>query len=177
MPHWDEDNLGGDEVSKEIAMGKNKYFNTTCVFVNDEENKKVGLAAIVYNKNNQNAMILADFDVSDEDKAKLKKNGVFYVNLNEVNESGDYSIIGNYLSQQTAPYAEVNNAQVVASLMMRIDPELATTGDDNAAEFCQYLQNMGEGDKSRVDALQLTNVEFERDVPMKVAINRVKQGR
>lgn len=177
MPHWDEDNLGGDEVSKEIAMGKNKYFNTTCVFVNDEENKKVGLAAIVYNKNNQNAMILADFDVSDEDKAKLKKNGVFYVNLNEVNESGDYSIIGTYLSQQTAPYAEVNNAQVVASLMMRIDPELATTGDDNAAEFCQYLQNMGEGDKSRVDALQLTNVEFERDVPMKVAINRVKQGR
>ena len=176
-PHWDEENLGGDEVSKEIAMGQNKYFNTTCVFVNDEENQKVGLAAIVYNKGNQNAMILADFDVSDDDKAKLKKNGVFYVNLNEVNESGDYSIIGNYLSQQTAPYDNVNNAQVVASLMMRIDPELATTGDDNAEEFCQYLQNMGEGDKSRVDAIQLTNVEFEKDVPMHIAMNNAKRGR
>lgn len=176
-PKWDIENISVDEVSKEIAMGTNKYFNTTCVFVNDEENEKVGLAAIVYNKNNQNAMILADFDVSDDDKAKLKKNGVFYVNLNEVNESGDYSIIGNYLSQQTAPYSDVNNTQIVASLMMRIDPELAIAGDDNAAEFCQYLQNMGEGDKSNVDALQLTNVEFEKDVPINVAINKAKRGR
>lgn len=176
-PKWDIENISVDEVSKEIAMGTNKYFNTTCVFVNDEENEKVGLAAIVYNKNNQNAMILADFDVSDDDKAKLKKNGVFYVNLNEVNESGDYSIIGNYLSQQTAPYSEVSNTQIVASLMMRIDPELAIAGDDNAAEFCQYLQNMGEGDKSNVDALQLTNVEFEKDVPINVAINKAKRGR
>ena len=176
-PKWDIENISVDEVSKEIAMGTNKYFNTTCVFVNDEENEKVGLAAIVYNKNNQNAMILADFDVSDDDKAKLKKNGVFYVNLNEVNESGDYSVIGNYLSQQTAPYSEVSNTQIVASLMMRIDPELAIAGDDNAAEFCQYLQNMGEGDKSNVDALQLTNVEFEKDVPINVAINKAKRGR
>lgn len=172
-----EKQLYGDEVSKEIALGKNKYFITTCVLVNDEENKKIGLAAIIYNKSNQNAMILADFDVSEEDKMKLKKSGVFFVNLNEVNESGDYNLIDNYLSQQTAPCGEVSNAQIISALVMRIDPALGDSSNADARDFCVYFQNQAEEDKSMIDAIQLTNIDFEKDVPINVAMNKAKRGR
>ncbi len=177
--HLDKDSECGDEISRDMARSKNKNFITTCVFVNDRENEKIGIAAIVYNKSNQNTMILADFNVSEDDKQKMSKNGVFYVNLNEVNSKGDYSIIGNYLSRQTAPVEGITNSHIVSSLMLRVDPELASggSGDDNAQELCQYLQNMSEWDKENIDAIQLTNVEYNRDVPVNVALKDKMRGR
>lgn len=161
-------------MSCEIASDKNDAFFTTVVFVNDRENQKTGVAGIVYNKANQNTLILADFDVSDDDKAKLSKSGVFYVNLNEVNKTGEYEIIGNYLSKQTMMHEGVTNAHVVSSLMLRIDTEMGmgSSGDENAVEFCYFLQNMGENEKQNIDALQLTNVEYEKGLPVKAALNK-----
>lgn len=177
--HLDIDSECGDEISRDMARSKNKNFITTCVFVNDRENEKIGMAAIVYNKSNQNTMILADFDVSEDDKQKMSKNGVFYVNLNEVNSKGDYSIIGDYLSRQTAPVEGITNSHIVSSLMLRVDPELASggSGDDNAQELCQYLQNMSEWDKENIDAIQLTNVEYNRNIPVNVALQDKIRGR
>ena len=179
LAQYGEDCVNNGKMSCEIASDKNDAFFTTVVFVNDRENQKTGVAGIVYNKANQNTLILADFDVSDDDKAKLSKSGVFYVNLNEVNKTGEYEIIGNYLSKQTMMHEGVTNAHVVSSLMLRIDTEMGmgSSGDENAVEFCYFLQNMGENEKQNIDALQLTNVEYEKGLPVKAALNKKLNGR
>lgn len=179
LAQYGEDCVNNGKMSCEIASDKNDAFFTTVVFVNDRENQKTGVARIVYNKANQNTLILADFDVSDDDKAKLSKSGVFYVNLNEVNKTGEYEIIGNYLSKQTMMHEGVTNAHVVSSLMLRIDTEMGmgSSGDENAVEFCYFLQNMGENEKQNIDALQLTNVEYEKGLPVKAALNKKLNGR
>ena len=88
-------------------------------------------------------------------------------------------IIGNYLSKQTMMHEGVTNAHVVSSLMLRIDTEMGmgSSGDENAVEFCYFLQNMGENEKQNIDALQLTNVEYEKGLPVKAALNKKLNGR
>ena len=109
----------------------------------------------------------------------MSKSGVFYVNLNEVNKTGEYEIIGNYLSKQTMMHEGVTNAHVVSSLMLRIDTEMGmgSSGVENAVEFCYFLQNMGENEKQNIDALQLTNVKYEKGLPVKAALNKKLNGR
>ncbi len=185
LPHTDlgQDSEYGDAVSREIAMGQNKSFFTTCVLVNDTKDEKVGLASVIYNKANQNAVILADFDVSEDDRRNLKKSGVFYVNITEANQKNDYSIIANYLSEQTKFHDGISNSHLVSSLMLRIDPELATgnSGNEDASQLCQYLKNMAENmkdeDWENLDVLQLTNVEYEKDVPVAAALSKKLKGR
>lgn len=182
-PHFDDGCVICDELSKEIARGKNKNFYTTCVFVNDKANEKIGFAGIIYNKSNQNTIILADFDVCEEDREKLSKNGVFYVNVCEVDNKGDYGIISKFLTRQTLMSGDIKNGHLISSLMLRVDPKLAIDGADQGAEesvaleLCNFVRNMNDAEKQNIDALQLTSVEYEPDVPFKAALNQKLKGR
>lgn len=168
----------GNRLSRRIAEGKDDNFFTTSVLVNDTKNNDIGFASIVYNKSNQNTMILSNFDINADCRAKLSKSGVLFVNLkrekSEAETERDYKLIAKYLQEQTnlCPNSEVKPSHIVSSLMLRIEKDLAEDG--TIEDYCQYLQGLSSEEISMCDTVQLTNIGYESNTSLQQVMTKRK---
>lgn len=171
----------GSKYSRRIALGKDDNFFTTSVLVNNKEKEDIGFASVVYNKGNQNTLILANFDIKPESRAKLSKNGVLFVNLNNDKDDAaaerDYKLIAGYLKDQTDQCADsdVTPSHIVSSLMLRIEKDLAEEG--TVEDYCQYLQGLSGEELCCCDAVQLTNIEYEENKTLQQVMAEKRNGR
>ncbi len=126
-----EDASGAPERSKKIANGCDSEFFTTCVMVNNsqgQENGDLGKAYIIYNKKNGETVILADFEPSGDDRAKLKDASIVFVNYNKA-ETNDYEAIANFLKRQIYN-SDVDISELLNSVMLRVNQSLANISYD-----------------------------------------------
>lgn len=171
----------GNQTSHHIALGKDNNFFTTSVLVNDKENQDIGFASIVYNKGNQNTLVLANFEVENDCRAKLSKNGVLFVNLkrekSDADAERDYKLIANYLKDQTDQCADSNvkPSDIVSSLMLRIEKDLAEEG--TVEDYCQYLQGLSGEELAVCDAVQLSNIGYEDNQTLQQVMAKNIKGR
>ena len=132
-----EDNSVPDNISN-IVLGQHEQFFTTQVIINNEEENKLGTAHIIYNKSSKGMLILADFEVSAEDRKKMKDKGVLFANTNELIKSDKFQLLDDYIDNQVAD--TTIKQDLASALILRIEPSFVdvTVGDD-LVDFFKYV--------------------------------------
>lgn len=176
----------GNEISRRIAMGEDDVFFTTTVCVNNEKKNDadidtIGVASIIYVKVTDEMLILANFDIDKQTTRRLKENGVVFLGnvLKDYDrDSRDKAEV--YVGGKVSRYGgEIKVSDVVSSLMLRLDRELADGG--TIFDYCGYVSCMFlPNDKTLRRFVSLTNVEYkESNVNQDIitALNAHKNGR
>ena len=124
---------------------------------------------------------MANFEVENDCRAKLSKNGVLFVNLkrerSDADAERDYKLIANYLKDQTDQCADSNvkPSDIVSSLMLRIEKDLAEEG--TVEDYCQYLQGLSGEELAVCDAVQLSNIGYEDNQTLQQVMAKNIKGR
>ncbi len=154
----------GSPASRCIAFGSHPDFFATSVVMNNNKDNSYGFASIVYNKQNNQALVLSNFEISPTKKSQLSKSGVLFVNItkkqSEKQTSENYEIINNYLQSQIKQYdSELTSDHIVSALMLRIEKDLAEAG--GIEDYCEYLSNMDTQELIKKDVVALSNIKYE----------------
>lgn len=154
-----EDNHVPDNIS-DIVLGQHEQFFTTQVIINNEEENKLGTAHIIYNKSSKGMLILADFEVSSEDRKKMKDKGVLFANTNELIKSDKFKLLDDYIDNQVAD--NTIKQDLASALILRIEPSFVdvTVGDD-LVDFFKYVADLPEDAGNDAVAISLTKKDYK----------------
>ncbi|MBQ8751396.1 MAG: hypothetical protein IJZ30_07165 [Alphaproteobacteria bacterium] len=154
-----EDNSVSDNIS-DIVLGQHEQFFTTQVIINNEEENKLGTAHIIYNKSSKGMLILADFEVSAEDRKKMKDKGVLFANTNELIKSDKFQLLDDYIDNQVVD--TTIKQDLASALILRIEPSFVdvTVGDD-LVDFFKYIAEPSEDTGNDAVAISLTKKDYK----------------
>lgn len=196
---YPDDSQGIMAKAVDIANGENENIFTSVVSVNDKGEN--GLAAIVYNPKNKKCGIIANFNASESDFDRLKKQGVHFIDVGalatEVNnnvrnideivnaDERDKNIKSqsfiSFIKQVVGNDNDIDEAAVISSFMLRLSPCYCEfeANQDSISAFCNYLSrdaDMYEENEKFVVAM--TNVDYKHDTTFEQAmLNKKMLGR
>lgn len=184
------DNSDADigEYSKQIGIlnGSNEDVFVSVVKVNN--GGEPGIASIIYNKKSKKCGIIADFTLSENDLNRMKKQGVEWVNVKDIEkqlESEQYNDVKDiledrkvehfsmrgFISRYTEGAENVSINDVYSSLMGVLNPSYIDTNDDygmTSALCFSVSETLINGDNPNI--VSMTNVDYQKDVAVKQAV-------
>lgn len=166
---YDSEKASTDELSAPpkraelIAAGKDDRVATTSVLVavpldpNDQQGeKRVGTAHIIYSKESGKTIIMSDFDVSDADVLDLKDTKTLFVNITKTKNTPAYRKVENAV-KKLFPDEELQQ-DIVDSIILRNNPKLIDGMKNSVYDICEFLRSMSLTGNLPFQASHLTNI-------------------
>jgi len=164
---YDSAKASADELSAPpkraelIATGKDDIVATNSVLVavpldpaDQQGEKRVGRAHIIYSKKSGKTIIMSDFDISDEDILDLKDTNTLFVNITK--NPLAYRKVENAV-KKLFPDEELQQ-DIVNSIILRNDPELIDGMENSVSDICEFLKSMSLTGNLPHRASHLTNI-------------------
>lgn len=146
-----------------IATGRDDKVATTSVLVavpldptDQQGEKRVGTAHIIYSKEMDRTIIMSDFDISNEDVLDLKDTNTLFVNIAK-NPLAPHRIEN--AVKKLFPDKELRQ-DVINSLILRNNPKLLDGMENSASDLCKFLKSMSLNGNLPFKASHLTNISY-----------------
>ncbi len=146
-----------------IAAGKDDKVATTSVLVavpldsaDQQGEKRVGTAHIIYSKEQGKTIIMSDFDISDEDVLDLKDTNTLFVNITK-DKMAPYRIES--AVKKLFPDNETQQ-DVMNAIVLRNNPKLIDGMENSVKDVCTFLRSMALNGNLPFKASHLTNISY-----------------
>ena len=165
------ENYDVDEDVTSIVYGTHEQFFTTQVIINDKQKNKTGTAHVVYDKASKKMLVLADFEIPNDERAKMKDKGILFANTKELIENDKFQLLDDYIDNQVVD-VEIKS-KLASALILRVSPDLAevTVGND-LVEFFKYISDPSADVEGTNTAVALTKKEYKQQVELNLMQNK-----
>lgn len=148
-----------------IASGLDDKVATTSVLVavpldptDQQGEKRVGTAHIIYSKETDRTIIMSDFDISKEDVLDLKDANTLFVNITK-SPAAPYKI--ELAVKKLFPNKELQQ-DIINSIILRNNPKLMDGMENSVSDLCEFLKSMSLGGHLPFKASHLTNISYQK---------------